>query len=219
MSDERTHLGLAARIFAVVTNADIYTTFSYIGTAMGGVRVQVAIEDLPRAQALLEADRQALLLAHPWICSQCNEQNEPSFELCWNCGKPLEDDVKGRIGEPEEESPSAEPELAMTVDRIASPRFDQLNPYHPAAPVDEPQATPAATETLAHEDLQSLTRRALTAAVIGLILCPPLINFYSLFLVFSALRDGAFRIASLRYRLILALVIDFSSLFIPLLIL
>ena len=21
----------------------------------------------------------------PWLCSQCHEENEPTFEICWNC--------------------------------------------------------------------------------------------------------------------------------------
>ena len=25
--------------------------------------------------------------APPWICTGCNEKNDMSFELCWNCGQ------------------------------------------------------------------------------------------------------------------------------------
>lgn len=24
--------------------------------------------------------------APPWVCNNCNEDNDASFELCWNCG-------------------------------------------------------------------------------------------------------------------------------------
>ena len=23
----------------------------------------------------------------PWVCSHCDEENPPSFDLCWNCGR------------------------------------------------------------------------------------------------------------------------------------
>jgi hypothetical protein len=29
-------------------------------------------------------------LSEPWICASCNEQNEPAFELCWQCGQDRE---------------------------------------------------------------------------------------------------------------------------------
>jgi hypothetical protein len=29
--------------------------------------------------------------AKPWICSNCEEENAQSFELCWNCGRDKSD--------------------------------------------------------------------------------------------------------------------------------
>jgi hypothetical protein len=66
--------------------------------AMGGagsdrlVRLEVAHSDHQRAVALLKADRERMKHARPWICSRCHEQNEPAFEVCWNCDKPLSDE-------------------------------------------------------------------------------------------------------------------------------
>lgn len=45
--------------------------------------------DLPQAQQILEEyqqQRQAPAPEGPWTCSSCNEEIEPQFTDCWNCG-------------------------------------------------------------------------------------------------------------------------------------
>jgi hypothetical protein len=40
---------------------------------------------LAKTQQLI-ADFEEPVHASAWTCNQCNEPNEPSFELCWQCG-------------------------------------------------------------------------------------------------------------------------------------
>lgn len=46
-------------------------------------------DDAPRARALLaEMEHDARRTTPRW-CSACGESSPGSFDLCWNCGKPL----------------------------------------------------------------------------------------------------------------------------------
>jgi len=42
-------------------------------------------EDYDKACKVLE-DALSQDNAQPWICDHCTEENDASFELCWNCG-------------------------------------------------------------------------------------------------------------------------------------
>ena len=41
--------------------------------------------DYPRAMDVLDSSLSAQG-ASPWECPHCGESNDPSFELCWQCG-------------------------------------------------------------------------------------------------------------------------------------
>ncbi len=43
-------------------------------------------EDVSRAKEII-AKLMDSLEGELWICSVCGEQNEPSFEVCWQCGQ------------------------------------------------------------------------------------------------------------------------------------
>ena len=73
-----------AGIASTVSNGDAATMFgTYIGTAFGGVHLQVAEADVPVVREVLAkldtADNA------PWHCDQCGEDVEAGFEVCWNC--------------------------------------------------------------------------------------------------------------------------------------
>ena len=57
---------------------------SWVGTAAGGIEVQVARDDLPRARGILAEFSNAD--ATDWQCSQCGTDVEGEFAVCWNCG-------------------------------------------------------------------------------------------------------------------------------------
>ena len=41
--------------------------------------------DYDRALAIIEKKIELPLKKSPWVCENCNEENDGSFELCWNC--------------------------------------------------------------------------------------------------------------------------------------
>lgn len=69
----------------------------HLGSLMGEVPFQEVWPELwvkrdldyDRARQLIDADT---LLEESsgtqWTCSSCNEENEPTFGVCWNCGEP-----------------------------------------------------------------------------------------------------------------------------------
>ena len=72
--------------------------FWHFGSALSGVKVEVAGEDLARATEILASIQEALEdrpANHPsraaesadvWTCVQCDEQVDAEFDVCWTCG-------------------------------------------------------------------------------------------------------------------------------------
>jgi len=42
-------------------------------------------EDIEKAQALINT-MESNVNGEEWSCEKCNETNDGSFEICWNCG-------------------------------------------------------------------------------------------------------------------------------------
>jgi|GEM_PF-1757619 len=57
---------------------------SYVGTAAGGIELQVARDDVPKARGVLSETSNAD--ATDWQCPQCRTAVEGEFAACWNCG-------------------------------------------------------------------------------------------------------------------------------------
>jgi hypothetical protein len=41
--------------------------------------------DFERASALIKSEVESADQGEPWVCSKCNEENEGTFAVCWNC--------------------------------------------------------------------------------------------------------------------------------------
>lgn len=194
-----------AGIRALVTGTDMETALGLGGAGtMRMVRLEVPTEDAERAIAILEEDRRKALEAGPWICERCHEQNEATFEVCWSCNKQRTDsDQRGRR---ETTEPQTIPDEPLQVE-VTEPTTEDGNPYRPAA-VDSapPKPNGELTEEL-RDTLQVEVRRAFRAAVIGSFIFPPLINFYSLYLLL-ALPPTAFQTPGLRGRVIMIAALD-----------
>lgn len=118
----------AAGILAVINGAESNRMLSYVGTALGGVQLEVAPEDYDRAVQLLEDDEIKSAAAGPWVCQACREQNEATFELCWNCQK-LRDQADHHGDLDEAVEAAAEAPLAQASEPSDEP--DDNNPYRP----------------------------------------------------------------------------------------
>lgn len=181
----------AAGIPVIVTGTDAATALSMGGAGSDRlVRVEVAESLYDQAFALLSADRDRLATAKPWICSRCNEQNEPAFEVCWSCNKQQsEEDKLGRIAEDgwlEEEESEESIVGQVAVEQSASPIVDDGNPYRPVltdGSVTEPPPPRRKSSTDVSEEEVALVRRGFLSSIVGLLLLPPLFSLYSLYVL------------------------------------
>ncbi len=181
-------------------------------SSMGGaatnrlVRVEVAQENLQRASELLDADELATQQAGPWICSRCHEQNEPAFEVCWSCTKRRsDDDTRGRLVEHDDPSDDpADDQFGASVSVAPGPPLSEdPNPYRPVLISEAPSKNQTSRkQSVSHRSQNSETlTRAFRVSIIALLLFPPLLNLYSIYLLGTLALTGAYRDRSLRARL------------------
>ncbi len=195
----------AAGILAVINGADVHIAFSYFGTALGGVKLEVAPEDYDRAVQLLEEDASKASILGPWICRACKEQNEATFEICWNCKKPRDED--DRQGRGEEQEKQADPTVDPATAGQATATIRDSNPYRPVLLESETADLPATAET--DSELDDAVRRAYVGAIVGTVILPPLLNLYSVWLLFFSRAWPAHR--DPRYRRRLAITWAFNA--------
>ncbi|WP_153557704.1 DUF7577 domain-containing protein [Roseimaritima sediminicola] len=203
-----------AGIEAFVTGTDAAVALSMGGAGTDRlVRVEVDADDFQRADQLLVADQARMQHALPWICSRCGEQNEPAFEICWSCSKPLrEEDQRGRTAETGREAASREGMLASQTPTASIAPDAAENPYRPTATGD-----PVAQRRMASlqrpdraEELEDRVRRAFLSSIVGLLVCPPLVNLYSVGLLLS-FPAAAYEEPELQLRLFSAWLINVAS--------
>ncbi|TWT82145.1 hypothetical protein CA13_36060 [Planctomycetes bacterium CA13] len=206
-------------ISALITGTDPVAALGFGGAATNRlVRVEVAESDCLRAIEILQNDEQLLSTAGPWICSRCGEQNEPAFEVCWSCNKHRSDeDSQGRIAEKfDRENQNqgfgeSEATNGFTIPQTnSSPMGSSDNPYAPPAVVPDKGLSKLARERFSSERSERIeeeTRRVFYSSIIGLLMLPPLVNIYSLYLTLT-IPHGAFKFPSSRRRLIAASFIN-----------
>lgn len=195
-----------AGIRAMITGTDMGTALGLGGAGtMRMVRVEVPNEDAQRAAELLAEDERKAAEAGPWICSRCHEQNEATFDVCWSCSKPrTDDDERGRL----DTSPSVQSEFSesISVEPTEAP-VDDGNPYRPVAPAETESSKPTVPEPEPPESLADEVRRAFRAAVIGAFVFPPLVCFYSLYLLMQ-LPPQAYQVAGYRRNVMLIWILN-----------
>jgi hypothetical protein len=212
-------------IAAIVTDEAVGNWLGYMGTAIGGIKVQVAEADVARSREILFT-RPVASDAAPWRCRRCQELVQGDFELCWSCGGEREE-----VEDPDfspEPKPDQEPAEAMLADddvaNAPPPSADianaggQPNPYLAG---NLPAATLAGHEVVVGpggEEIEAMVTRAWRASVLGIFLCPTLllVNFYSAWLLLqvSLSQEELSPSAALRYRL--AWAVNFLAVFVVL---
>lgn len=192
----------AAGFTAFVQGAETGRSLSYVGAALGGVKVQVPACELEAARALLAADADFRRGMTPWECPRCGEPNEATFEFCYSCSMPRPESSNG------EAEPSLETEPSVSrVERVK-------NPYHPAGvPGQEASRETIAAVLGVEEDsledrLREQGRRALTWCVFGVIFPFPPLFLISMGLAIRTLITGAAAYPQLYRRLIALVVVD-----------
>lgn len=210
----------AAGILAVVNGSETATMLSHVGYAVSRVRVEVAPEDFDRASEILEADDYERTQRKQWVCSRCEEPNEPLFDFCWSCNKHREgDESEPRIDEP-------------IVEQVPEPPIDALhgrpqpqqndNPYAPIAiPAGEPEngslgrrlARHRSSDELQDWDLEETVDRILRGAVFSIFIAPPLLTAYVVFSLLSKVPKAAYSQPAYRRKLIASWCLCGISLF------
>ena len=174
---------------------------------MGSIKIKVRPADLPRArQALSEAFNS---VGREWYCGQCQETNEASFDICWQCG--------GERSQVEAEPPQAiapEP-VALKPEDLRSQhpvsKESSSSPYAPplSEPVRSPQESfnehvPAAVQS----EYEDTIERGYRASILGLVTLPGILHIYSFVLLLGALSLPAQTTAKLSWRYTLAMTIN-----------
>jgi hypothetical protein len=200
--------GIRARISDEATTGWLW----HLSGAVGGAKVLIREEDEPRAREVLlrlEEERRAELSegslpTAPWVCAKCGERLSEEFEVCWKCGTAFDasttiDDANDPAApRPDTPTDTRRPEplqggtwtcstCAATVhadDRTCpecgTSTEGRVNPYftRAGAPADSPKPVPRIGP-----DAEVLVTRAWRAAVIGVVLLPPLLSLYSMWLL------------------------------------
>ncbi len=59
---------------------------SYVGSAVGGVRLLVLDTDRQLALEVLNRAEEKAQGGEEWICGKCRETVDAGFDVCWSCG-------------------------------------------------------------------------------------------------------------------------------------
>ncbi|HEX5446114.1 MAG TPA: hypothetical protein VFW87_19965 [Pirellulales bacterium] len=156
------------------------------GNAVGHVKLLVAVSDAERASQLLEAgfDDWPLDDAEPWNCSQCGEEVDAEFDECWSCGA-VRPEHRTAVRETINSAASASDDIELLPplpDGVEGQKRAE-NPYASPLATETAKEEPAPTEATRSGD--EVAHRAWRASVFGLVLCPPLLNFYSAWLLLT----------------------------------
>lgn len=183
---ETIRIRLAAdEIQSLITGSDSGTALSMGGASTSRlVRVEVKQSDFQRADALLKADRQRAQEAGSWNCQRCHEYNESAFDVCWSCNK-----IRGG-------SEHAQPVKHESLQ--PSNTHETLDSGKNSNPQTAFGADHSAVNHLVEVRNESVARCA-RAAVVGLLVLPPLFSCYSIYLLLR-LDPSVYRVAETRSR-------------------
>lgn len=149
---------LGEGIAAYITGAETVNTLWHVGSALGGVKLQVAQDDVQRAEEVLNQSVEKRESTPAWICPDCGSEVDAGFEVCWSCGFTRE---------------TGSASLEVSRQRDARSVVDSTDPAEEPADVSTAKG-------------DEIARRAWRAAVIGIGFTPLLL--YSAWLIVRAYR-------------------------------
>lgn len=168
------------------TTADV---LGHVGTAIGGVQLQVASTDVAKALERLgwsETSPPETPIA-AWTCGSCGEKVDAGFEVCWNCGAAFDEPARPRDEQPE---PPIDEEQAIVCPmcgeklpsdteecRHCGERLDGVSYDDPLELDDEGNESEELRRT------REVLGRAYRSAIYGLFMCPPLVTVYAALLL------------------------------------
>jgi hypothetical protein len=167
----------AEGIPAFVEGASSNTALSYVGSALGGVRLLVGGDDWSRATQLLKQYRRKDSNEESWYCGKCREFNDASFDICWKCNQSKADVA---VEQSHAVRNNLHPAISSNVnDGVEN---DSRNPYlvPKSLPTDERRDRQFSDEQ--REQVEETILRAWRAVVLSLMV-PFLLNAYSVLLL------------------------------------
>ncbi|MCP4189726.1 MAG: hypothetical protein GY768_03770 [Planctomycetaceae bacterium] len=183
-------------IAAVVHEPSVASALWQLSVSGGGAKLQVHTADASKARALLLAQltpEAAAELSQFWRCEACEEIVDPGFDVCWSCSKArgeVEDQgfeptlaTVGIAGVDLEDDSQDCPALVITRSSAESTET-AADPSDRA--VHASAASPDSTRMMVENPARAadeMVMRAWRAAIMGLFICPPLLNIYSMCLL------------------------------------
>ncbi len=173
---------------AFVDGAAANTALSYVGTAIGGVRVFVRAGDTEQALGIIEnVFEESDTSAAPWFCGRCAETVDGTFDVCWSCGE-----VRASAERPFPVAPDVAPSRPGTEGdsdanwpALDNSCYDQSNPY--ASPMTaETIAAPGDEGAQISPWAEAMLLRAWRASILGLVFLPFVLHLYSMYLLARA---------------------------------
>lgn len=154
------------------------TAMSYVGSAIGGVKLLTKDTDAEVAKSILTSLESDSAVGEDWFCAKCEDTVDGSFEVCWSCGKPRHE-VEGEAPAPPAYAAPLE-DFGDQHDVVVDDGRDLSNPYSPSGVLSD---APAPSSTEADPIAEDMALRAFRASWVGLVLMPFLLNFYSIYLL------------------------------------
>lgn len=170
-------------IRACVTDDETTGWLWYLGTALGGAKLQVANRDVELAQDVLANARRhdESPDSGDWICPDCRAEVDAGFDVCWSCERPRDSNAM-RVG------------AGQTADAKAS-----------ALETANGQSTDVAQPS----DADANAVRAFRASVLG-ILIPPL-TIYAAYLGIKCIGQELSPSAKRKYYAALAICVVYAT--------
>jgi hypothetical protein len=205
----------AAGILAVINGAEVAHMLSHIGTAVAKVRLEVAPEDFDRAIEVLKEDERRRGELTDWKCVRCDEDNDAAFDLCWNCSKKRDPSDPFSQGSRDSDKSMDEPKWSsITVDPAkARMQPPSTNPYAPISDnLQRPGSHPRSkTSDDTNEVLSDQVKRVLYGSIFGVLVLPPLLSLYVLYLLAFRVSVEAYAHSDLRWKLIASWILSAVS--------
>ncbi len=196
----------AEKIPVLITGTDPNVALSLGGAPTSRpIRVEVEQCHHERADKILKQDHLRAQHFPPWICRRCHEQNEPTFDVCWSCNKINDKATASReeyllTGESEIQVHSQQDAAEQLAQTQSGLKINSTQEQEFLVSTNRQRLPPEQSPTGENEESQaeSLSRCA-KSAVVGLLLFPPVLSFYSIYLLLK-LDPTVYRNTDTRFR-------------------
>ena len=159
--------------------------------------VQVATDRWHDANLVLEQDVTTAKSRGAWQCGRCTEANEPTFDVCWSCGKAHDEDDLTLRGDDEPESPNEADAFASLTIAKSLLGTRQISAEQAANPYAAPRMVFGENETQKRssrsKDAEGAVIRCLrfsTIAALAALVVPILSNILGFAALFGAAING-----------------------------